>query len=397
MPPLHPTITSRQISTKSLNINILEANNNQNNPLLLLLHGFPELAYSWRKVIPPLAAAGYHVVAPDLRGFGRTTGWDAREFDHVDLSTFSPLSIVRDIVLLVYALGYESVRCLVGHDLGAMAAAACVIARPDLFRSLVLISHPFAGTPKVPFGTASTNNGNIGGGGGGDTRKENIHTTLETLNRKHYQNYYSTRDANTDMLQPSPNPNPDVNNLHTFLRGYFYLKSGSWPGNAPKPVANTAHELATNLPYYYIMPLHATMPEAISLHINEEPHGIDTATQRTQSWLSDDELDVYVAEFARTGFQGGLNYYRVNTAPDRRYSADYEIFAGRRIEVPCSFVSGRSDWGVFKESGALEGMTGGRVCADFRELRLVDGVGHWAAQECPGVVVEVVLNLVGDT
>src|SRR3712207_8099424 len=89
----------------------------QSRPCILLLHGFPELAYSWRKVMPPLAAAGFHVMAPDQRGFGRTTGWDA-DYDGDDAS-FGSLNLVRDALALVSALGYRSVAAAIGHDPGA--------------------------------------------------------------------------------------------------------------------------------------------------------------------------------------------------------------------------------------------------------------------------------------
>ena len=81
-------------------------------PAVLLLHGFPELAYSWRKVLLPLAAAGYHVIAPDQRGYGRTTGWD--DTYDADPDPFRILDIVRDAVGLVYALGHRSVAAVVG-------------------------------------------------------------------------------------------------------------------------------------------------------------------------------------------------------------------------------------------------------------------------------------------
>ena len=101
--------------------------------MLLLLHGFPELAYSWRKVMPALAAAGYHVIAPDQRGYGRTQGGD-NSYD-TDLAPFRILNLVRDALGLVAAMGYRSVDAVIGHDFGAPVAAACAVARPDVFKS----------------------------------------------------------------------------------------------------------------------------------------------------------------------------------------------------------------------------------------------------------------------
>jgi hypothetical protein len=100
-------------------------------PVVLLLHGFPELAYSWRKVMLPLAAAGYHVIAPDQRGYGRTTGWDD-SYD-ADPDPFRILNMVRDSMALVLALGYREVAAVVGHDAGAPVAAWAALIRPDMF------------------------------------------------------------------------------------------------------------------------------------------------------------------------------------------------------------------------------------------------------------------------
>ncbi|MFN4090479.1 MAG: alpha/beta fold hydrolase, partial [Alphaproteobacteria bacterium] len=119
-------------------------------PCVLLLHGFPEIAYSWRKVMPVLAAAGYHVLAPDQRGYGRTTGWDP-DYDG-DLGSFRLLNLVRDALGLIAAFGYRSVAAVVGHDFGASVAAWCALTRPDVFRAMVLMSAPFAGPPALPYG-----------------------------------------------------------------------------------------------------------------------------------------------------------------------------------------------------------------------------------------------------
>ena len=99
--------------------------------------GSPKLAYSWRKVMPPLAAAGYHVMAPDMRGFGRTDGTDV-DYDD-DLGPFRRLNRVLDMVGLVSAFGHRSVD-VIGHDAGSPVAVWCAVVRPDIFRSVVLMS-----------------------------------------------------------------------------------------------------------------------------------------------------------------------------------------------------------------------------------------------------------------
>src|SRR4051794_16752152 len=156
LPPLDAAVLPDGIRARmipginGLTMHVLEAGE-PGDPCLLLLHGFPELAYSWRRVMPALAEAGYHVVAPDQRGYGRTTGWSANYDD--DLRPFRLLNAVRDALGLVAALGYREAAAVVGHDFGASVAAWCALVRPDVFGSLALMSAPFAGPPALPFGT----------------------------------------------------------------------------------------------------------------------------------------------------------------------------------------------------------------------------------------------------
>src|SRR2546421_11222877 len=137
---------------------------------------------SWRKVMHPLAAAGFRVVVPDQRGYGRTTGWDG-EYDG-DLGSFRILNAVRDALGLVSALGHRDVALVAGHDFGASVAAWCALVRPDVFRSVALMSAPFAGPPALPFDTADNPP---------PKSPDDIHDELAKLDRprKHYQWYYS--------------------------------------------------------------------------------------------------------------------------------------------------------------------------------------------------------------
>jgi pimeloyl-ACP methyl ester carboxylesterase len=148
-------IRSRQIANvNGMTVHILEAGyETRGRPAVLLLHGFPELAYSWRKVMPSLAAAGYHVIAPDQRGYGRTIGWDD-SYD-ADPDSFRILNMTRDAIGLVYALGDRSVAIVVGHDAGAPVASWSALIRPDIFRSVTIMSSPFEGAPSLPFDTAN--------------------------------------------------------------------------------------------------------------------------------------------------------------------------------------------------------------------------------------------------
>src|SRR5438105_13760827 len=185
-------IRSRRIANvNGLTVHVLEAGFEiQGRPLVLLLHGFPELAYSWRKVMLPLASAGYHVIAPDQRGYGRTTGWDGA-YD-ADPDPFRILNMVRDAVGLMYALGYRSVAMVVGHDAGAPVAAWAALIRPDIFRSVAIMSSPFEGAPSLPLNTAN----GVPAPARAITDDE-LDAELAKLNppRKYYQNYQRTRGA----------------------------------------------------------------------------------------------------------------------------------------------------------------------------------------------------------
>ena len=353
-----------------LDIHILETGfEPAGRPLVLLLHGFPELAYSWRKVMLPLAAAGLHVVAPDLRGYGRTTGWNA-DYDG-DLASFRLLKAVRDALGLVSALGYREVALVAGHDFGASVAAWCALARPDVFCSVALMSAPFAGPPALPFDTTNQPRRQA-------APEADIHDELAKLARprKHYQWYYSTPPANADMRDCPQG-------VHAFLRGYFHYKSADWTGNKPfRLEAWTAGELA-KMPTYYIMDLHKNMAETVAA---EMPSAARIAACR---WLPEDELAVYAAEYERTGFQGGLQWYRRGTGGID--TAELQLFSGRTIDVPSMFIAGRSAWGTYQRPGNFERMQQS-VCTRMLGCHLIEGAGHWVQQEQPERVSELLIE-----
>src|SRR5947209_1620299 len=333
--PLPPGIRSRFVEdVNGLRMHVLEAGfETRDRPCVLLLHGFPELAYSWRKVMTALADAGYHVIAPDQRGYGRTTGWDAN-YDG-DLAPFRLTNLVRDALGLVSAFGCRSVDAVVGHDFGSGVAAWCALLRPDVFRSVVLMSAPFAGPPPLPFNTADEP--------AKPKAEDPVHRELAARPRprKHYQWYYSTRAANADM-QHAPQ------GVHDFLRAYFHHKSADWNDNAPYPLKSwSAGELA-KLPTYYVMDLAKDMPETVAA---EMP---DAAAIAANKWLPEGELAFYSAEYARTGFQGGLQWYRCGTSG--AFNAELQIWSGKTIDVPSCFISGKQDWGTYQHPGVFEAM-----------------------------------------
>lgn len=368
--PLPSGIRSRFVEgINGLRLHVLEAGyETRGRPCVLLLHGFPELAFSWRKVMPALAAAGYHVIAPDQRGYGRSTGWDA-DYDG-DLNSFRLLNLVRDALGLVSAFGYASVDAVIGHDFGSSVAAWCALVRPDVFRSVVLMSAPFAGPPPLPFGTSDAPMR--------PKLEDPVHRELAALPRprKHYQWYYSTREANADM-QRAPQ------GVHDFLRGYYHHKSADWTANQPYPLQSWTADELTKLPTYYVMDLACTMAETVAA---EMPSAAEIAAN---AWLPDRELSFYSSEYARTGFQGGLQWYRCGTSGT--FTAELETWSGRRIDVPSCFISGKQDWGTYQRPGVFEAMQAS-ACSRMLGCHLVDGAGHWVQQEQAERVTRLLLQ-----
>ena len=356
-----------------LDIHYLEAGfEGKNKPLIVLLHGFPELSYSWRKIILPLSESGYHVVAPDQRGFGATTGWDNSYVS--DLSSYYQVNLVRDILGFVSALGYAKVASIIGHDSGAAVAGWSALIRPDIYNSVVLMT-PFAGASVLPIDTSKKLS----------IYKDPVDTISEDLAalprpRKHYQHYYRTRMANSDITNSE-------DGLASFIRAYYHHKSANWENNDPFPLASwTAEELA-KMPTYYIMDLNDTMAEAVAKHM---PTSQEIASCK---WLSEDELQVYVSEYGRTGFQGGLNWYRSGGSEGNKRAL--ELFSGMKMQVPAMFVAGRQDWGIYQRPGAIDRMKE-EVCTSMDNMHLVDNAGHWVQQEQPEAVLKHLVSFLAE-
>ena len=356
-----------------LDIHYLEAGfEGKNKPLIILLHGFPELSYSWRKIILPLSESGYHVVAPDQRGFGATTGWDNSYVS--DLSSYYQVNLVRDILGFVSALGYAKVASIIGHDSGAAVAGWSALIRPDIYNSVVLMT-PFAGASTLPIDTSKKLS----------IYKDPVDTISEDLAalprpRKHYQHYYRTRMANSDITNSE-------DGLASFIRAYYHHKSADWENNDPFPLASwTAEELA-KMPTYYIMDLNDTMAEAVAKHM--------PTSQEISScqWLREDELQVYVSEYGRTGFQGGLNWYRSGGSEGNKRAL--ELFSGMKIQVPAMFVAGQQDWGIYQRPGAIDRMKE-EVCTSMDNMHLVDNAGHWVQQEQPEAVLKHLVSFLAE-
>jgi pimeloyl-ACP methyl ester carboxylesterase len=377
-------IRSRQIANvNGMTVHILEAGyETPGRPAVLLLHGFPELAYSWRKVMPTLAAAGYHVIAPDQRGYGRTIGWDD-SYD-ADPDPFRILNMTRDAIGLLYAMGHRSVAMVVGHDAGAPVASWCALIRPDIFRSVTIMSSPFEGAPSLPFDTGPLDPAKAAPLPRPAIADDELDAELAKLNppRKYYQNYQRTRGANDDMLHAPQG-------LHAFFRAYYFYKSADYKGNNPHPLkARTAQEMA-QIPTYYVMEKDKGMAATVA------PFMPPADYIASCKWLTEPEVDVYASEYGRTGFTGALQGYRVRRGSDPRSIAEMYTFSGRTIDVPSQYIAGKSDWGVYQTPGAVDKMRNS-ACTHMVGFHLLDGAGHWVQQEQPEQVSALLVQFLHD-
>jgi pimeloyl-ACP methyl ester carboxylesterase len=235
----------------------------------------------------------------------------------------------------------------------------------------VLMSAPFAGAPTLPFNTA---NQPLAAPAPTPTMDEKLAALARP--RKYYQHYYCTREAD-DNMRHAPQ------GLRAFFRAYYHFKSADWKANQPHRLTDNSGEELAKMPAYYIMDRDKGMAESVA---PEMPTATEIAACR---WLTEDEVAVYAAEYGRTGFQGGLQHYR--RGGDPRLVAELRTFAGRTIDVPSLFISGKSDWGVYQTPGAQEAMRT-KACTDMRGFELLDGAGHWVQQELPEKVSELILR-----
>ncbi|HUC19663.1 MAG TPA: alpha/beta hydrolase [Acetobacteraceae bacterium] len=288
-------------------------------PLVILCHGFPESWYSWRHQLSALAEAGFHAVAPDMRGYGQTTRPAA-------VDQYTLLHLVGDMVGLIDALGAET-AVIAGHDWGAPVAWHAALLRPDRFRGVIGLSVPFR--PWAP------------------TRP----TTSMPQNddAQFYQLYFQAPGLAEAEFER------DVR--HT-LRSMLYSASG----NAPRSGAA------------------ANDSEGVGMVSRKGGFlGRMTNPASLPPWLSAMDVDFYAEEFARTGFRGGLNWYR---NIDRNWEL-MAAFAGAKVSVPALYIAGDRDLVLaFRDMGRIIRNLSSFV-PRLRETIILSGCGHWTQQERP--------------
>lgn len=304
-------------------------------PLVLLLHGFPELWYSWRHQLPALAAAGYRAVAIDQRGYGRSS-----KFWNVQAYRIGRL--VADVVRVVSALG-ESRAVVVGHDWGAPVAWTAAWLHPEVFRGVLGMSVPFSGRglialPGSPFG---------------EVRPIDHHAALAGPGNDFYQTYFGALGPIIDEIEAD---------LRGWIRDVVYTVSGEalaaagFDANAADPI---------------------TLIRASALCI---PHGTEMRARFASpptmpAWFTVADLDFFTAEFERTGLAGPLCYYHNLDANWH----DLAPQADRPLEVPAFFLGSQYDvatwWGAEAIARAPERIP------NYLGSRLFEGCGHWIQQE----------------
>jgi pimeloyl-ACP methyl ester carboxylesterase len=171
--------------------------------------------------------------------------------------------------------------------------------------------------------------------------------------------------------------------VHDFLRAYYHHKSADWKDNQPYPLKAWSAEELAKLPTYYVMDLGKTMPETVAAVM---PSATEIAAN---TWLPDSELAYYAGEYQRTGFQGGLQWYRCGTTG--AFNAELQTWSGRTIDVPSCFISGKQDWGTYQRAGVFEAMQNS-ACTNMIGCHLVDGAGHWVQQEQPAEASRLLLE-----
>jgi pimeloyl-ACP methyl ester carboxylesterase len=290
-------------------------------PLVILCHGFPESWYSWRHQITALADAGFHVVAPDQRGYGQT---DRPE----PVAAYNTLLLAGDIVGLVNALGAKS-AVVFGHDWGAPVAWYAALLRPDLFPAMGLLSVP--GFPRTP-------------------TRPSLAAKAAFGDQVFYQQYFQ---------QVGKAENDFAKDPRRALLGFLYALSGE---------------------------AHDSDKWRFAFGPNETILDSFKVPEKLPSWLSEADLDFYANEFKRTGFVGGLNWYR-------NIDTTWEITGfldGARITQPSLFITGDQDPVIVMYAEWYK-----RVAELLTNLRVnvtLPGVGHWTQQERPAEVSRLMIE-----
>jgi len=292
-------------------------------PPVVLCHGFPECWYSWRRQLPALAGAGYHAVAPDQRGYGQTERPEAIE-------AYNILQLTGDIVGLVHALDEER-AIIVGHDWGAPVAWHCALLRPDIFHAVALLSVPYRQRSWKDMRPTEAMKRMAGG-------------------QEFYQLYFQEPGKAETELEAD---------VHTTMRMFLYSASGD-----PPPEKRWRFLFGKSEKFLDTGSLPDTLP----------------------AWLTEQDIDFFTKEFERTGFRGGLNWYR---NIDRMWELT-PFLSGAKLHQPVLFVAGEFDPVITMLREAFDTLE--QTVPNLRKKVLLPGAGHWIQQERPAEVNQLLIE-----
>jgi pimeloyl-ACP methyl ester carboxylesterase len=312
-----------QIEANGISIHTVSAGSG---PLVVFCHGFPESWYSWRHQLPAVAAAGFRAVALDMRGYGGTS-------KPADIGAYTISHLVGDVVGAVAALG-EREAVVVGHDWGAPVAWFSALMRPDVFRAVVGMSVPFFGAT----------------GGLPEPMTVNDLMRMNAAGREYYRLYFQEPGVAEADLEAD---------VHRSVLGFLYAISGDI-------VADGVHQGGWDGHF----PAGETLTQQLVL------------PERLPAWLTEDDVAFYVGELSRSGFRGGLNWYRnINALP-----GCLAPFVGRTIDQPALYLGGELDLIAGNTPDAIEAMRA--AVPGLRKLQLYPGAGHWIQQERAAAVTD---------
>jgi pimeloyl-ACP methyl ester carboxylesterase len=307
-------IAHRTVQANGIPIHLVEAGSG---PLVLFCHGFPESWYSWRHQLKALAEAGYHAAAPDMRGYGQTG--QPQEIDQYTL-----FHLVGDMVGVLDALNAPQ-AIVVGHDWGAPVAWHCALLRPDRFRAVAGLSVPF-----IPRGPARPTS-----------------VMPQTESSLFYQLYYQAPGVAEAEFERSPRDT---------IRRFLYSGSGDIPRGSDNTLGDDAPGMVPR--------------KGGILTRTSDPPALPT-------WLTAADIDFYTGEFARTGFRGGLAWYR-------NIDRNWELlapFAGAKVTVPALYMAGDRDV-VIKFPRFDQLIANLKLFVpDLKKTIMLPGCGHWTQQE----------------
>jgi pimeloyl-ACP methyl ester carboxylesterase len=337
------SIRHSTVQTNGVRIHLAEQGQG---PLVLFVHGFPELWYSWRHQLAARADAGYRAVAIDQRGYGRSSKfWDPLEYRISRL--------VADVVGVVRALG-EQTAVLVGHDWGALVAWTAAWQHPEVFRAVVGMSVPFSGRGLVA----------LPGSPFGEVRPSELHRCIAGDQLDFYQEYLATLG-------------PSIAEVESDVRGWLRDVVWSFSGGPPMPPGFDPG---------CVDPIALTRVSAACI-----PHGARmrdrlVGPERMPAWFTEADLDYYVEEFERTGFACAVSYYR---ALDASWE-ELLPMVGKPVSVPALFIGAERDvttlWGAEAIARAKEHIP------EYAGSVILPGAGHWIQQERPAETNRLLLD-----